>query len=328
MIQKFLLTVIAGLLSMSAWAWQPTKPVEAVMSWTPGSANEVIFRVLAKQVEANNPGIKFVIVNRPGASGVVGTEYFSRLPADGHAVSMISVPGLTAMDKVAVPDPANRTYTIDSFVYPLLAASSNFVFIAHPDDPVSTPEQLIRALKTERVTFDALGGARLAYETLQSRTKFPQGEQGVVRIEHKGPQETLSAVAGKHVRFAVTPVSVAYPLIQDRRIKAIAITGNKPLKQLPQVATISSVLPGFDVTAGWGLVLNKNVGPEVVDWYVKEFGRALKSEEVRAVFENNLYSEEPALQTPKAFGEYVRRLERQYQPLVDAILAQIRSSAK
>lgn len=309
--------------SAVAQAWQPTKPVEAVMAWTPGSANEIIFRVLAKQVEANNPGVKFIINNRPGASGVVGTEYFSKLPADGHSVTMVSVPGITAMDKVAVPDTNNRTYTTDTFVYPLLAASSNFVFIAHPKDPVSTPEQLIQALKTEKSTFDALGGARLAYETLHARTKFPIGDTGVVRIEHKGPAETLNAVAGGHVRFAVTPVSVANPFIQDGRVKAIALSGNKTLKQLPTVRLMSSALPGFNVPAGWGLMLHRNTPPEAVAWYQAEFTKALRSDEVRTIFENNLFQEEPALQNSQAFGAHIRQLERQYQPLVDNILRQI-----
>jgi tripartite-type tricarboxylate transporter receptor subunit TctC len=317
------LMAVGVVASAMAQAWQPTKPVEAVMAWTPGSANEIIFRVLAKQVEANNPGVKFIVNNRPGASGVVGTEYFSKLPADGHSLTVVSVPGITAMDKVAVPDPSNRTYTTDTFVYPLLAASSNFVFITHPRDTVNTPEQLIQALKTEKSTFDALGGARLAYETLSARTRFPQGDAGVVRIEHRGPAETLNAIAGGHVRFAVTPVSVAYQFIQDGRVKAIALSGNKTLKQLPNVRLMSSVLPGFNVPAGWGLMLHKNTPPEAVTWYQNEFTKALRSEEVRTIFENNLFQDEPTLQTAQSFGSYIRQLEKQYQPLVDNILKQI-----
>lgn len=323
--KNFVAFLTALALFAPAWAWQPNRPVEAVMAWTPGSANEIIFRTLAKQVEANNPGIKFVINNRPGASGVVGTEYFSRLPADGHAVTMVSVPGITAMDKVAVPDTINRTYRTDSFVYPLLAASAHFVFVAHPDDLVNSPEQLIQTLRNERVTFDALGGARLAFETLQSRTQFPLGEQGVMRIEHKGPQETLNAIMGKHVRFAVTPVSVAWPLIRDGKIKAIALSGARPIKQMPQTRVMSSALPGFDVSAGWGLMLHKNTAPEVVQWYEREFGRALRSDETRAMFESNLFQEEPLLQNARAFGQLIPRLEQQYQPLVNTILTQIKA---
>lgn len=323
---KYILSFICGLgLCASALAWQPTRPVEAVMAWTPGSANETIFRTLAKQVEANNPGVKFVITNKPGASGVVGTEYFSRLPADGHAVTMVSVPGITAMDKVAVPDTASRTYRVDSFVYPLLAASSHFVFIAHPDDPVNSPEQLIQVLRNEKVTFDALGGARLAFETLQSRTKFPLGDQGVVRIEHKGPQETLSAIMGKHVRFAVTPVSVAWPLIRDGKIKAIALSGTRPIKLLPQTRLMNTVLPGFEVSAGWGLMLPRNTAPEIIQWYEREFAKVLKSDETRTMFEQNLFQDEPALQNSRAFGAWLTLLERQYQPLVDTILSQIKT---
>jgi tripartite-type tricarboxylate transporter receptor subunit TctC len=308
--------------SAVAQAWQPTKPVEAVMAWTPGSANEIIFRVLAKQVEANNPGVKFIINNKPGAGGVVGTEYFSKLPADGHSVTMVSVPGITAMDKVAVPDTNNRTYTTDTFVYPLLAASSNFVFIAHPKDPINTPEQLVNALKKEKVSVSVSGGARLVFEMLAQKTKFPQGKDGVVRVEHKGPVDTLQDVAGGHVRFGIVPSSVAYAFYKDGRVKVVALS-SRALAQMPGVQPISSVVAGFDVPAGWGLMLHKNTPPEAVTWYQTEFNKALQSDEVRTIFENNLFQEEPSLQNSQAFGTHIRQLERQYQPLVDNILRQI-----
>ena len=64
--------------------WQPTKPIEAIMAWTPGSVNELSFRVLAKEVEKNT-GANFVIINRPGAGGVIGTEELSKKPADGYS---------------------------------------------------------------------------------------------------------------------------------------------------------------------------------------------------------------------------------------------------
>jgi len=308
--------IAVGLVSSAQAQWQPTKPVEAVIAFPPGSANDVIFRVLSKQVEVNT-GAKFTVINKPGAGGVVGTEDLAKRDADGYSVTMVSVPGIAAMDKVQVP---NKSYTTDSFVYPMLAATTSFVVVAGPNDAVNTPAQLVAVLKKEKIAISASGGARLVFEMLAQKTNFPQNKDGVVRVEHKGPVETLQDVAGGHVRFGIVPASVAYPFHQDRRVKIIALS-SRNLVQLPGVQPIASAIPGFDVPAAWGLMLPKGASKDVQDWYAREFKKALAAAEVKAMFENNLYQEDVALQTPQAFEAHIKRVERQYQPLVDAVLA-------
>jgi tripartite-type tricarboxylate transporter receptor subunit TctC len=318
MFKKIIATAFVAV-SMVAQAqpWQPAKPIEAVIAFTPGSANDVIFRVLSKQVEANT-GTKFIVVNRPGAGGVVGTDELARREADGYAVTMVSVPGIAAMDKVQMP---NKNYTTDSFVYPMLAATTSFVVVASPKDPVSNPAQFVDALKKEKVAVSASGGARLVYEMIAVNVKFPQGDQGVVRVEHKGPVDTLQDVAGGHVRFGIVPASVAFPFYQDKRIKVVAVS-SRALAQMPGVQPMSTVIPGFDVPAAWGLMLPRGVPANIQNWYATEFKKALAAPEVKTMFESNLYQEDSALQTPQAFEAYIKRVERQYQPLVDVVLKQ------
>jgi tripartite-type tricarboxylate transporter receptor subunit TctC len=318
MFKKFIATafIAVGAVSAAQAQWQPTKPVEAVIAFPPGSANDIIFRVLSKQVEINT-GAKFVVINKPGAGGVVGTEDLAKRDADGYSVTMVSVPGVAAMDKVQVP---NKGYTTDSFVYPMLAATTSFVVVSGPNDAVSTPAQLIAALKKEKLAISASGGARLVFEMLAQKTNFPQGKDGVVRVEHKGPVETLQDVSGGHVRFGIVPASVAYPFYQDKRVKVVAVS-SRPLAQLSGVQPIASAIPGFDVPAAWGLMLPKGVSKDVQDWYAREFKKALAAGETKTMFENNLYQEDTALQNPQAFESYIKRVERQYQPLVDAVLA-------
>lgn len=310
--------VVVGMMSTAhAQSWKPTQPIEAVIAFTPGSANDVIFRTLAKQVEKNT-GATFNVVTKAGAGGVVGTEELSKRAPDGYSVTMVSVPGVAAMDKVQSP---TKSYGVDSFVYPMLAATTSFVIVANPKDPVNTPKEFVEVLKKEKVVVSAAGGARLVYEMLALKTAFPQGDAGVVRVEHKGPVDTLTDVAGGHVRFGIVPASVAYAFYKDGRVKLVGVS-SKPMTQLAGVEPISSVIPGFDVPSSWGLMLPKGTSTAVQDWYAKEFVKALSAPETRAMFESNLYFENKALQTPKAFTAYVKNVEQQYQPLVDAVLAQ------
>jgi len=311
--KKLLITL--ALLPALAFAWQPTKPIEAVVGFTPGSANEVLFRAAALEV-TKNTGATFVVVNKGGAGGVIGTEYFNKLPADGYSVLAMSLTGAYAMDKVAVP--TGRNYTVESFVYPTYLASNPFSIIANVNDPVSTPKQLIESLKTEKSSFSAGGGARLVFESIESRIHFPLGEKGVVRVDHKGPKDALMDVMGGHVRYAVIPLSVSVEMYKAGKVKIVALSAKSP--QLPELRTLGEVLPGLDVAAHWGLALQKDVPADVLEWYNKEFTKALNSESVKELYKAQLFSLDPALESPSAMLKWMKANDTKYQPLIDTIL--------
>ena len=313
--------VIGSLLVVSSTVfaqWQPTKPIEAIMAWTPGSVNELSFRVLAKEVEKNT-GAKFVIINRPGAGGVIGTEELSKKPADGYSVTNVSVPGIAAMDKVQVQG-AGRGYTTDSFVYPTHIASSPFVIVSHPNDPAKTPKQFLDSLKNDKVSIAASGGARLVYEGISARIKFPEGKDGVVRVDHKGPVDALVDVASGNVRYAIVPSLVANALYKDGRINIIALSAPPPMRQFPGIPLLDTALPNFNITGMWALMLPAGTPNDVVEWYTREFTKAMKSDEAKAIFYDNLLLERTDLQNPKSMAEWVKSREKQWQPLVDTVL--------
>ena len=309
---------IALLVPALAFAWQPTKPIEVTIAHTPGTVNELVFRALAKEVEKNTKATFFVI-NRPGAGGAVGTIEFATKPADGYYTNMISIPGLAAMDKIAVP---TKSYGVDSFEYPFMAAQSPFVIIANVKNPVVSTKDFIEILKTKKVSISANGGARAVYELLRAKTGFPEDIKGVVRVDHKSPVEAMSDVVGGNVDYAIIPALVARGFILDGKVKAIAITGEKPLQQLPEVPTLSSAVPGFVILGTWGLVLPKGTPKDVVGWYNTEFNRALKSDEVQRIFKENLLESTPYT-TPKSYENFVKAQEKLYQPIVDTVLAKM-----
>lgn len=288
------------------------------MAWTPGSVNELSFRVLAKEVEKNT-GAKFIIINRPGAGGVIGTEELSKKPADGYSVTNVSVPGIAAMDKVQVQG-AGRSYTTDSFVYPTHIASSPFVIASHPNDPAKTPKQFLDSLKNDKVSIAASGGARLVYEGISARVKFPEGKDGVVRVDHKGPVDALVDVASGNVRYAIVPSLVANALYKDGRINIIALSAPPPMRQFPGIPLLDTALPNFNITGMWALMLPAGTPNDVVEWYTREFTKAMKSDEAKAIFYDNLLLERTDLQNPKSMGEWVKSREKQWQPLVDTVL--------
>ena len=305
-------------LSSTAFAqWKPVKPIEVIIGFAPGSVNETSFRALAKEVEQNT-GAKFIVVNKGGAGGVIGTQELAGRPADGYSVSNVSVPGISAMDKISVPE--NRNYTTDSFVYPTHIASSPFVVVANTKDTVSNAKQFVDVFKTEKITIAASGGARLPYESLYARLGITG--DSIVRVDHKGPVDALVDVAGGNVRFAIVPSVVAFPLHKDGKVKIVATTSSQ-LSQLPEVKTLDSVVPGINVGGVWALMLPANTPKEIVDWYTTEFVKAMKSESAKKFYNDNLLNERPDLQNPESMKSWVKSRETQWQPLVTNILSKI-----
>ena len=314
---KKLLAVLL-LVPTLCFAWEPTKPIEAIIAWGPGSVNELLFRALSKKVEENT-GAKFIVINRGGAGGVIGTEELSKRPADGYAVTMVSIPGLAAMDKISVPGPG-RTYTTESFDYPFFAASMPFAIVGGPNEVLDNPKLFTRAIQTRQISIAATGGARLAYEAMADKLALKEDNEHVVRIDHQSPVAALSDVAGGNVRFAVVPVLVANSFYKDKRVKIVALTGSKKLPQLPELALLSDAIPGFNVSGTWGLILPKGAPRDVLDWYNTEFSKAMNSPEVRTLYGNNLLSEVPELNTQASYTAYVKQRETAWRPLVDKVL--------
>ena len=314
--KKLLTKLLLLTLPMSAMAWEPTKPIEALIAWTPGSVNELTFRITSEAV-SQATGARFVVTNRGGAGGVVGTEELAKRAPDGYSVTVVSVPGIAAMDKIQVP---TKTYTTDSFVYPMHIASSPFVVISHPKDPANSPAKFVKTLKTEPVSIAASGGARLVYEALSAEVKFPEGKEGVVRVDHKGPVEALNDVAGGHVRFAIIPSLVANAFYKDGKVNIVALSGPPPMRQLPGVGLLGDAVPGFGISGSWALMLPAGTPADVVEWYTKNFTNALKAPAVKTVFNDNLLLERADLHTADATKAYIKTREKQWQPLVDTVL--------
>jgi tripartite-type tricarboxylate transporter receptor subunit TctC len=301
------------------FAWQPTRPIEGLIGFGAGSGNDLLWRVLSAEVEKNT-GATFTTLNRVGAGGVIATEELSRRPADGYVATVASMPGLAAMDKIQVPSTKSRTYTTDSFVYPLHLASTPMAIVANVKDPVDNARKFVATLRTEKVSIAATGGARLGYEMLRYRIGFREGVDGVVRVDHKGPIEALTDVAGGNVRFAVVPVAVAMPMYSGGKIAIIALTNNQPIVQLPNVSLIKDVLPGFNLNGSWGLILPAGTPKDVVEWYSREFDRALGSENAKKLFADNAMQLRPDLHTADSFKTWTKSKESEWQPLVGSIL--------
>lgn len=318
----------AFIFSSVAIAWQPTKPIEITVPFPPGSGNDMVIRPLAAVVEKNT-GVKFVITNRPGAGGTVGTAYLATKPNDGHFIGVLSIGGTAAMDYTWLAKSNNQAYTVNSFTYATALAQSPLVVIANKNDPISTPEQLINVLINDKNASISHSGAagQLSQETFLFYADVLKKNPKLVRVEHKGPTETMADVMGGHVRFGSLPLSVAYTNYKAGNIKIIAVVQQNK-SQDAEINTFASVNRNIDVTLVWGIALPKDTPVEVLNWYAKVFKEAQNDPTVKEIFAKNRYSPVPGLQTPESFTAYVMSEQKKHARIIDIIINSQKAVAK
>jgi len=307
-----------ALLSLSAHAWEPTKPITAVIGFAPGSGNELSFRGISSIIEKNNPKISFVVENRPGGDGTIGMNHFVKLPNDGHHISVPSHQGIWVTADFANPE--NKRYTLEDFEYVVTLAKSPLAIIANSASTVNTPREFLDRVKNtdKPVNIAAGSGAhKLAYEYMMYNIK---GNRSLVKtVPYKGPAQAAQDVAGGHVEFGIIPVAVAKTLTQSGKIKIIALCSEYKIDAIKDVPLMKDLIPGMNVYAAWGIVLPKNTNKEIVDWYVNNFTTAIRSNEGQQFLRNNLMFAEPKEQTPVGFKASMMALRKQWIPIIDEV---------
>jgi tripartite-type tricarboxylate transporter receptor subunit TctC len=306
-------TAGAAVFWSTTWAWQPQRPVTVLIGFGPGSGNEVSFRAMAAQVEKNT-GANFVVTARPGADSVLSLNELVRAAPDGHTINIASQQNTWVMADVTGRD--IKQFTPDSFEYTVNIAKSPLAIIAPADSAVNTPQDLVKLLETtDRPINIAVGSSshRLAYQYLVERTKARRNL--IQAVNYKGPAQAGNDVAGKHVDFGIIPAAIADTLVKSGLVKFIGLCSEQRLAKLPQVPLMEDVVPGLHVYAGWGILLPKGTPPEIIKWYTENFVNAIRSDQSRRFFSENLMFVDERELTPEGYRRNMMELRRVWLPI-------------
>ena len=317
-ISNFIKVIAVALIATLAHAWEPTKPITAVIGFAPGSGNELSFRGISSIIEKANPKINFIVENRPGGDGTIGMNHFVKLPNDGYHISVPSHQGIWVTADFANPE--NKKYTLDDFEYVVTLAKSPLAIIANSASTVNTPREFLDRVKNTDKPLNIAAGSgahKLAYEYMMYNIK---GNRSLVKtIPYKGPAQAGQDVAGGHVEFGIIPVAVANTLTQSGKIKIIALCSEYKIDAIKDVPLMKDFVPGMNVYAAWGIIFPKGTNKEIIDWYVVNFRTAINSPEGKQFIRDNLMFVEPKEQNPKGFEASMMDLRKQWIPIIKEV---------
>ena len=314
---KKLLGTLLTLLSLSSFAWQPTKPITVIFPNGPGAGNEISFRIVADIVEKNT-GSKFVAEHRPGADGNLAMNHFATVSADGHTIAMPACNSQWVTSDIWYATALK--HNIYDFEPVANIARSPLAFWANPNSKVNTPEDLIREIRDKKRPINfAIGGGghKLAIEYLTDKLNVPNDK--VQTIMYKGPAQALLDTMGGHTEFSVTPVGVGYPYVKAGKLKLIGLASEVPLKGLELAPLMSKFAPGLNLYGCWNLLLPKNTPREIQEWYHDNFVPAIRSKEAKEKFDDNLMFITTKEHSPEGVHASMVQLRREWQPIAKKI---------
>jgi len=275
------LLALALLLPCLAFAQAyPARPVRIIVPYPPGGATDVMARTVAQKL--NESWQQAVVVeNKPGASGSVGSEIVAKSVPDGYT---LLVQGTQHAINLSLYKQLPYD-TLRDFVPINYIASAPFLLVLHPSVPANTVAELIAYIKARPGGLNygssgVGGGAHLAGEIFKTAAGVP-----LTHIPYKGAAPAMADLLGGQVTMVFDPIPTSITQVRAGRLKALAITSAKRSALMPELPTVAeSGLPGFDVSAWFGLYGPAAMPKDIAIKLNAEVNRILQLPEVKEKF--------------------------------------------
>ncbi len=277
---------VAGLsLAMTAQAQQwPTKPVKIVVPFPPGGSADPIARAFGNKLSVSL-GQQFVIENRGGASGSIGTGYVAKSPPDGY--TFVLVFDTHAVNPVLIP---NLPFdTVRDLAPVMLVGQAPMALAMHPAKPYKSFADVVSAARSRPATinFGSVQNGSLGHLTM---TLLQQaGGFSMVHVPYKGAAPMLTDAVAGHIEMGIGSVAVVAPQVRGGKLRAVAVTGESRSHVLPDVPTLAEQgFPGFSAHAWWALFAPAATPPAIIDRLHAELKQALAQPDVGKQFAEQL----------------------------------------
>ena len=283
----------------TAQAW-PSKPVRFIVPFPPGGSTDVAARTLAVRL-SQAMGAQFVVENRAGGGGAIGTTEVARATPDGYSILFAADP-VTTLNLVV----KNLSYdTLRDFVAITQVTTQPLAVAVHASVPAKDIAELIAYAKANpgKLSFCHSGtgtGQHMSGELLKKLAGID-----IVHVPYKGGGPAVQDLIGGQVPMGVLGSTPLIPHHKAGRIRILAFTSKERFAVLPEVPTLyESGFPGFDTSQWLGLLAPRGTASEVVQRLHAETAKALAQPEVRDRLAQSALI--PVGNTPEQFAAIIR----------------------
>jgi tripartite-type tricarboxylate transporter receptor subunit TctC len=278
----------------------PTRPIRIIVPFGAGGPADVTARLIGNVLQENF-GQPFVVENRTGAGGVIGTFEAAKSPPDGYTLLMMS--NTQTANESLVPQ---RKYELMRDLAPIAPVNySDLVIVVHPQVPAKTLQEFIVLAKSQPGKLNyASSGQGTPYHMAGELFKTMAGID-LVHVPYRNSGEARSGVIGGQVQMMIDALPAMAPNISENQVRALASTGKTRSSVLRDVPTASEAgVPGYEATIWLGLMAPAGTPKPVIDKLNAAVNAAIKRPEII-----KLWTEQgvvPMSMTPGEFDKYLR----------------------
>jgi len=238
----------------------PTRPIRLIVPATPGGGTDVPARIMA-QTLTDHLGWRFVVDNRGGASGRIGSELAAKSPADGYTL-LVGNGTPNAVVQSAVP---NLPYdTLRDFAAISLISTSEFFLVVHPSLPAATVKELV-ALARKRpgeILFGSVGNLSSTHVTAELFKQL--AGINIVHVPYKGAAPAMVALMSGEVGLYFGSGPSVTPHAKTGKLRLIATAGAKRSKAFPNLPTVGETVPGHEASLWYGFLAPAGTPKDII----------------------------------------------------------------
>lgn len=309
-----LLLLAAGIVSaapLAAFAQNfPARTVRVIIPWPPGGSNDIVGRLVAQKL-SENLGQQFIIDNRGGASGIVGSDAVAKSPADGytfmiHSATHVSNPHLYS--KIPYD-------TMKDFVGIAPLARQVGILVVHPALPVKSLKDVIALAKKRpgEITYSSSGNGSFVHLTMAMMNSMAGIK--MVHVPYKGGGPAAVAITAGEVQAMMATVGSVLPNITAGRLRPVAVTADERITQLPAIPTIAEGgVPGYEFTAWIGALGPSGMPKAIVDRLNAEMHKVLRDRGIAEKLSGQTL--DPMFMSPEQFAVRLKSDNEKYARVI------------
>jgi tripartite-type tricarboxylate transporter receptor subunit TctC len=291
----------------------PNRVVRMTVGFSAGGAVDISGRLVAQRL-AEALGQQVIIDNRPGADGILASEYVAKSSPDGYTVAYVSA-GHTM-------NPAFRKrlpyHPLKDFAPVSLVATGTQVLVVNPSLPAHNVQELVTLAKARpgQINFASagMGGPmHLAAELLKSMAHID-----IVHVPYKGGGPAINDVIAGQIEMTFIGAPIALPHVRSGRLRLLAVTTGKRMSTLPDVPTVAeSGFPGYDVNASYSVLAPAATPVPIVARLSTELSKVVRLPDIRERFA--ALGIEPVGSTPEQLANFMQNELAKWAKLAKAL---------
>jgi tripartite-type tricarboxylate transporter receptor subunit TctC len=298
-----LCALVIAAASGAAWSQAyPSKPVRVIIVFPPGGSNDIVGRIVFQKM-SEQVGQQFVIDNRGGAGGTIGSEVVAKSPPDGYTL-MVQSATHVANAHLYKKLPYD---VLKDFIGVSTLARQVAMLVVHPSLPVRTTKDFISLARSRpgQIVYGSAGNGTLVHLTMALLASMSNLK--MVHVPYKGGGPAGTALVAGETQAMIATIGSVYNHVKSGRLRPIAVTSDSRTKQFPEVPAIGETVPGYEFTAWVGSFAPAGTPKAVIDKLNSDLKRALDDPDVSSKLSSQTL--DPMHMTPE---EFARRLKSDY----------------